>query len=67
MPTSAHIDLTWVMAYDLSPIDTIESKKRYYQRALAEKWLTVFTHDDAVPWVYVEQDEAGKLRATTLG
>ena len=65
MPTSWHIDLTWVMAFDLSPIDTIDSKKRYYERALPEKWLTVFTHDDAVPWAYVEQGEAGKLKAST--
>src|SRR5215470_13483911 len=63
MPTSAHIDLTWVMAFDLSPIDTIDSKKRYYAQAVPERWLTVFTHDDAVPWAYVEQDEGGKLKA----
>ena len=65
IPTSAHIDLTWVMAYDLSPIDTIDSKKRYYERALQEKCLTVFTHDDAVPCAYVEKAEAGKLVART--
>jgi len=63
MPTSAHIDLTWVMAFDLSPIDTIDSKKRYYAQAVPERWLTVFTHDDTVPWAYVEQDEGGKLKA----
>jgi glyoxylase-like metal-dependent hydrolase (beta-lactamase superfamily II) len=61
IPTSAHIDLTWVMAFDLSPIDTIDSRKRYYAQALPEKWLTVFTHDDAVPWAYIEKDTAGKL------
>jgi len=64
IPTAAHIDLTWVMAFDLSPIATIDSKKRYYEQALAERWLTVFTHDDAVPWAYVEQDGAGKLKAS---
>jgi glyoxylase-like metal-dependent hydrolase (beta-lactamase superfamily II) len=63
IPTSAHIDLTWVMGFDLYPIETINSRQRYYARALPEKWLTVFTHDDAVPWAYVEQDSAGKLRA----
>jgi glyoxylase-like metal-dependent hydrolase (beta-lactamase superfamily II) len=61
IPTSAHIDLTWVMAFDLSPIDTIDSRKRYYQQALPGKWLTVFTHDDAMPWGYIEKDGAGKL------
>jgi glyoxylase-like metal-dependent hydrolase (beta-lactamase superfamily II) len=63
IPTSAHLDLTWVMAFDLSPVDTIDSKKRYYERALPERWLTVFTHDDAVPWANIEKDAAGKLIA----
>jgi glyoxylase-like metal-dependent hydrolase (beta-lactamase superfamily II) len=67
IPTSAHIDLTWVMAFDLSPIDTIDSKKRYYAQAMRERWLTVFTHDDAVPWAYIEKDDAGKLKASTPG
>jgi glyoxylase-like metal-dependent hydrolase (beta-lactamase superfamily II) len=63
IPTSAHIDLTWVMAFDLYPLDTIESRKRYYAEALPGKWLTVFTHDDAVAWAYIEKDAAGKLVA----
>jgi glyoxylase-like metal-dependent hydrolase (beta-lactamase superfamily II) len=63
MPTSAHIDLAWGMGFDLYPLDTIESKKRYYARALPEKWLTVFTHDPQIPWAYVEKDESGKMVA----
>ena len=63
IPTSAHIDLTWGMGFDLYPLDTIESKKRYYARAVAEKWLTVFTHDPVKPWAYVERDELGKMVA----
>ena len=63
IPTSAHLDLTWVMAFDLYPLETINSKRRYYAQALPEKWLTVFTHDNAVPWAWVEQDSAGKLIA----
>jgi glyoxylase-like metal-dependent hydrolase (beta-lactamase superfamily II) len=63
MPTSNHLDLTWLMAFDLYPLETINNKRRYYEQALPGKWLTVFTHDDAVPWAYVEQDSAGKLKA----
>lgn len=63
MPTSAHIDLTWGMSFDLYPLDTIESKKRYYAKAIPEKWLTVFTHDPKTPWAYVERDEIGKMVA----
>jgi len=63
IPTSAHLDLNWVMAFDLFPLETIESRKRYYAQALPEKWLTVFTHDPNVPWAYVEKGAMGKLVA----
>jgi glyoxylase-like metal-dependent hydrolase (beta-lactamase superfamily II) len=63
IPTTAHIDLTWGMSFDLYPLQTIESKKRYYARSIAEKWLTVFTHDPKTPWAYVERDAAGKMVA----
>ena len=63
IPTTAHIDLTWGMSFDLYPLQTIESKKEYYARALPEKWLTVFTHDPRTPWAYVARDEAGKMVA----
>jgi glyoxylase-like metal-dependent hydrolase (beta-lactamase superfamily II) len=63
MPTTAHIDVTWGMGFDLYPLDTIASKKEYYARALPERWLTVFTHDATVPWAYIEKEESGKMVA----
>ena len=66
IPTSAHLDLNWVMAFDLYPLQTIESRKRYYAQTIPGKWLTVFTHDPEVPWAYVERDEKGKMMANSL-
>jgi glyoxylase-like metal-dependent hydrolase (beta-lactamase superfamily II) len=63
IPTTAHIDLTWGMSFDLYPLQTIESKKQYYAQAIPRKWLTVFTHDPAIPWACVEKDEHGKMVA----
>ena len=63
IPTTAHIDISWGMGFDLYPLQTIESKKQYYERSVAEKWLTVFTHDPKTPWAYVEKDELGKMVA----
>ncbi len=63
IPTTAHIDLAWGLGFDLYPLDTIESKKRYYAQSVPEKWLTVFTHDPNVPWACVEPDESGKMVA----
>jgi len=55
IPTAAHLDLTWVMAFDLFPLETIESRKQFYQSALAENWLVIFTHDPVTPWTYLER------------
>ena len=66
IPTTAHIDLTWGMSFDLYPLQTIESKKQYYARSIPGKWLTVFTHDPKTPWAFVEKDEAGKMVALAV-
>jgi glyoxylase-like metal-dependent hydrolase (beta-lactamase superfamily II) len=55
IPTTWHLDVTWVMAYDLFPLETIENRKRYYSRAIQEQWLTIFTHDPEIPWAYIEK------------
>jgi glyoxylase-like metal-dependent hydrolase (beta-lactamase superfamily II) len=63
IPTSAHLHPTWVMGYDLSPIDCIDNRQRYYRDAIPERWLTVFTHDPATPWAYISRDSAGRYLA----
>src|SRR5947209_5156266 len=63
IPTSAHLEVNWVMGFDLYPLETILSRKRYYSRALPENWLTMFTHDPEVPWSYLGKDERGKIVA----
>ncbi len=65
IPTSAHVEVNWVMGFDLYPLETIESRKRYYSRAIPENWLTLYTHDPNMPWSYVTKDERGKITATT--
>ncbi len=66
IPTTAHIDISWGMAFDLYPLQTIEGRKEYYAKAIPEKWLTVFTHDAKTPWAYVEKDETGKMVANNI-
>lgn len=61
IPTTAHLDLTWVMSYDLFPLETIENRKRFYRQAIPEKWLTIFTHDHETPWGYLATDARGKI------
>lgn len=60
IPTTAHTELAWGMSFDLYPLETIESKRRYYERAVPEKWLTVFTHDHDTPWGVIESPKPGR-------
>ena len=60
IPTSWHLDPIWVMAYDLFPMETIENKKKYYEKAVPDRWLTIFSHDPDIPWTYLDK-ESGKI------
>ena len=60
IPTTAHLDATWVMGYDLDPVRSIAERKRFYARAIPEKWLVLFTHDHATPMARIGINEKGK-------
>ncbi len=60
LPTAHHLDPTWVMGYDLDPVRCIEERKRFYARAIPERWLVAFPHDHDRPLARVEMSEKGK-------
>ena len=60
IPTSAHLDITWGMGYDLDPLMNIEQRKRFYARAIPEKWLVLFTHDHHYPFGKIILNDKGK-------
>ncbi|MGB8953639.1 MAG: MBL fold metallo-hydrolase [Candidatus Aminicenantales bacterium] len=47
VPTSAHVRLAYVMSYDLYPLETLKTKKRFYDQAIEEDWVMAFVHDSA--------------------
>lgn len=59
LPTSAHLNPYWVMAYDISRPDSIARKFEWIPRAEAEGWWLTFYHD---PFLYAGKfDPEGKL------
>jgi glyoxylase-like metal-dependent hydrolase (beta-lactamase superfamily II) len=48
IPTSAHIPIPYVMAYDLDPVMAMEEKERFLTSAVAESWVLCFEHDPVV-------------------
>ena len=45
VPTAVHTRLPWVMAYDLDPARTVETKRALFKRAVDENWLLLWGHD----------------------
>ncbi|MEX2325975.1 MAG: MBL fold metallo-hydrolase, partial [Gemmatimonadaceae bacterium] len=55
-PTAAHLPLPWIMGYDVEPLVTLETKRRLFAQALAEKWLLIFEHDAVKSWGRIAHD-----------
>jgi glyoxylase-like metal-dependent hydrolase (beta-lactamase superfamily II) len=66
-PTAQHLEPTWVMGYDLDPVGCIAERKRFLERAIAERWMVLFPHDHHTPAAYVERNEKGKPVAVRAG
>jgi glyoxylase-like metal-dependent hydrolase (beta-lactamase superfamily II) len=62
VPTRAHVQLAWIMGYDLYPVETLEAKRRLLPQAAREGWLCLFYHDPEEPLARIVEEE-GKLRA----
>lgn len=49
IPTTAHLPVAWIMAYDLYPVELIEQKKRLLEEASSQNWVCIFEHDAKIP------------------
>jgi glyoxylase-like metal-dependent hydrolase (beta-lactamase superfamily II) len=49
IPTSSHLPPAWIMAYDLYPLVTLETKLRLLARQRAEDWFVYFEHEREAP------------------
>jgi len=45
LPSTAHIPLPWIMAYDTRPLETLKDKERFYKDALANDYILYLEHD----------------------
>lgn len=61
IPTTTHIDLPYIMGYDIEPDITIQVKKEYLKRAVEEKWLCFWDHDPNFWANYLEYNSNGKI------
>ena len=59
VPTSAHVPLPWIMAYDLRPLVTLDEKRRILGKAMEENWILFFEHDATVEAATIAMSDKG--------
>jgi len=60
IPTRHHIPLPWIMAYDLYPLQTLETKRQWIPRMVTGQWIVAFGHDPDVAAATLHERE-GKI------
>lgn len=59
LPSTAHIPLPYVMAYDMFPLTTLQEKKSFLQEATDKEYILYFEHDPKNECCTLQQTEKG--------
>jgi len=60
IPTRHHLPLPWIMAFDLYPMQTLETKRRRIAEIIQGGWIVVFGHDPELPAATLHEGD-GKI------
>lgn len=68
LPSSSHVPMPWIMAYDTRPLETLKDKERFYAEALDNNYILFLEHDLYIEAITLQQtpkgarvDKKGKL------
>ena len=61
IPTTAHIRDSWIMGYDLFPMETLAFKKQFIREAIDSEYLIFFEHDPAVTAGYIREKDGRRF------
>ena len=59
VPSSHHIPLPYVMAYDTRPLETLKEKESILKKAAQDDWVLFFEHDPHIECVNLSETEKG--------
>ncbi len=55
-PFAAHLQPSWVAAFDLYPLETIDTKSQWLARAVDGNWICGFGHDPEIDFARIRRD-----------
>ncbi len=59
IPTSAHIPLSWICAFDTKPLTAMDEKNEFLEMALSNEYILFFEHDINVECCSLKMTEKG--------
>jgi glyoxylase-like metal-dependent hydrolase (beta-lactamase superfamily II) len=57
IPTAAHVDVPWIMGYDLYPMETLEFKRAFVREAIEREYVIFFEHDPNIAAGYIREKD----------
>jgi glyoxylase-like metal-dependent hydrolase (beta-lactamase superfamily II) len=57
IPTVAHVDVPWIMGYDLYPMDTLAFKRAFVREAIEREYVVFFEHDPGIAAGYIREKD----------
>jgi len=57
LPSTAHVRLPYVMSYDIRPLETLDERKTFYERAISEESYLFLEHDPFNEVFTIAKDE----------
>ncbi len=66
LPSTGHIPLPYVMAYDMFPLTTLKEKKSFLQEAVEQNYILFFEHDPVNECCVLQCTEKGIRSAGTF-
>ena len=61
IPSSWHVNMPYVMAYDVQPLETLKEKAAILECAHTEGWYLIFEHDPLTECATVKKNESGRI------
>jgi len=55
IPTTAHVDVPWIMGYDLYPMETLAFKRAFVREAVEREYIIFFEHDPHIAAGYIRE------------
>lgn len=61
IPTASHLNVPYVMGYDLFPLTTMDWKEKLLKQALDQNWLMLFEHDPKIGFSRLVQEQGRRV------